>query len=157
MTLILPASNAYSVVNSVELGAIIMATKLHQAYPFKDTPILIITDNEMGTVGILLNLRLNNETISNLATQNCIDSSLDFFLGGLNNVVQSLELTLPKDYLPNPTPIDIKEGMIQRSDIDTVCNANDDVSIFFGFEFWSPGEINNEINAGLWNVKKIIN
>ena len=65
------------------------------------------------------------------------DSSLDFFLGGLNNVVQSLELTLPKDYLPNPTPIDITEGMIQLSDIDTVCNANDDVSIFFGFARFS--------------------
>ncbi len=150
----MPASNAYSEEKPIELGATIMATELNQDYPFKGTTILIITHSDLGTVGVLLGLELTKDMISNSVTQNCMNSNLHFFLGGLNNVAQPIELSLPEDYLLNPIPIEIIESTVRLSDISAFCNANHEASIFFGIEFWSPREIDDEIKAGLWAVTK---
>jgi len=151
------AFNAHTADNTIKTGDIIVSTELNKNYIFANDPILIITHNEQGTVGILLNHPLSLDAISALESTNCETSTSKYFLGGTSNVKQPLIIKLPAGFQERPFSLRLTNDMVKIAEANNSCDLDDGSLVFLGFEYWQPEQINRETRAGLWLNKTLTN
>ncbi len=139
----------------ITVGSILKPTELNSRYPFGKSPLLVITNNDQGTIGILMNRAISVGTAKSLVNNICSRGNKKYFLGGLNNIYQPLAFHLPTaNYLIDPFPIKLDDSMLTLLDSNEICTDSRS-HIFFGFEFWNPGQLQFELSSELWELEAL--
>ncbi len=153
--LMLLATSIFGLVSGqdITVGSILKPTEINSRYPFGTSPLLVITNNEQGTIGILMNRPISVGTAESLTKIICSRGNKKYFLGGLNNIYQPLAFNLPtENYLIDPFPITLDDSMLALLDSNEVC-TDPRSHIFFGFEFWNPGQLQFELSSEFWELE----
>ena len=143
--------------NEIQRGQILVANEALSDPNFDSSVVLIIGHNNIGTLGLILNRPLTNDSDLRVPEKyNRLFSETPRHFGGpvpvsgLRLLVDSA-FTLPNSihvldsiyFLDNPSAIDY---LLDEPD------AIENVRLFLGISSWIPGQLAAEISAGAWYV-----
>lgn len=132
-------------------GMLLVASPLLAGTPFERTAVFVVQDNENGTFGVTLNRPMEGEHWERFRDLFGVKSAArDTVLAG--GPVAGPVLALHRD--PELAEINIGDQVfvsVQAEAIDRLMQRSDGpYRIALGMLAWNPGQLNDEIQAGLW-------
>ena len=137
-------------------GKLLVATPLIGDGNFERTVVLMLTHQEEGAVGVVLN-RPSGLLVSDALPQWAphLSPPPTMFIGGpvSNESVVALARVRHHPQVEWWTPVLELVGTLDlEAEVDEVANAVDGIRLFAGYAGWSPGQLENEIESGAWFV-----
>jgi putative transcriptional regulator len=138
-----------------EKGKLLLAEPFMESPEFKRSVILLTEHNEKGTMGFIINRKLN------VSPSQAIDEFPEFddelYYGGPVNADQLFYLHTRPDLLEGGQ--EIMPGMFLGGDFSTLKNLIDikqitpkDIRFFVGYSGWAAGQLKKEIKDNSWIV-----
>ena len=140
-----------------DAGTLLLSEPFMKEKRFKRSVVFLTSHSEEGTVGYILNQRLDVK-LGEVIPQ-CIGSKLPLYLGGPvqrdslffihsmgGMIKESIEVKKGIYWGGN---FDTLVSLIQRNEIDPEA-----IRLFIGYSGWSPGQLNKELEEKSWIVSK---
>lgn len=140
-----------------DVGTLLLSEPFMQENRFKRSVILLTAHSKEGSVGYILNQKLDVK-LGEVIPQ-CPDSELPLYLGGpvqRDNLffVHSLGELIDDS-------IEIKKGIFWGGNFDTLVGLiqrneikPENIRLFIGYSGWSPGQLDHELKEKSWIISK---
>ncbi len=148
------SSNCVSIIMEPEKGKLLISEPFISDPAFGRSVILLVEKNELGTVGFVLNYKLNmlvSEVLNTLPINNALyqggpvaHDSLHFLYRGNNPVKHSIKIMTGLYWGGDFNELTTK--------IDSLEILPDQIRFFIGYSGWEPGQLEFEIKENTWII-----
>jgi putative transcriptional regulator len=160
-----PFFNFNSVPRPLQSGNVLISVPLSGDLYFARTVILLITSNEKGTLGIMLNKSLPISIYDIYESKRKNNKHIPVFIGGPVDIDRLFVLHAYGDLMQESLPV-TKDVFFGGSSSELSLLLQDDlldeslIRFYLGYTGWSGGQLESEIERKLWVVgnfdKKLI-
>jgi len=141
-------------------GRVLIAEPFLSGFYFKRSIILLVEHNKEGSMGFVLNKKINYKL--NDITKGFPRFNSNVFLGGPVGTNQLFYIHRLGALLPDS--IQINDNLYFGGDFNTLCHLiknerevihSKDIRFFIGYSGWSAGQLENEIKRDSWMISPL--